>query len=100
MNGHTNQTHCIHGHPFSVENTYVVKSNGARQCVTCRRIRGRNRKTADIHPTPELSPASLRRLRSDWKDGEVSAADLCERFGLYESQFREAVEGIQRGETA
>jgi aspartate carbamoyltransferase regulatory subunit len=30
------QTHCIHNHEFTVENTYIAKS-GKRQCRTCAR---------------------------------------------------------------
>jgi hypothetical protein len=36
-----NITHCINGHPFSEENTYLVKNShhphGARKCKTCAR---------------------------------------------------------------
>ena len=37
------KTHCIHGHEFTEENTYVVTQNGrpGRQCKTCRRRRTR-----------------------------------------------------------
>jgi len=31
------QTHCIHGHPFNKENTYV-RVNGSRQCRICHRL--------------------------------------------------------------
>lgn len=34
----TLKTHCKHGHPFSVENTYITKQ-GWRMCKTCGRIR-------------------------------------------------------------
>ncbi len=33
---HARQTHCIHGHEFNEENTYIC-SNGARQCKPCGR---------------------------------------------------------------
>lgn len=32
------KTHCKYGHPFSGENLYI-HPNGARRCVTCRRLR-------------------------------------------------------------
>lgn len=32
------KTHCIHGHPFDVGNTYVTK-DGRRKCKTCQRRR-------------------------------------------------------------
>lgn len=34
------KTHCIHGHEFSPSNT-IVKPNGHRDCVICRRRRAR-----------------------------------------------------------
>ena len=37
------KTHCIHGHEFNEENTYVTPQNGFRQCLTCQRI-GRRRR--------------------------------------------------------
>lgn len=36
------QTHCIHGHKFTADNTFI-KSNGARQCRECRREFDRKR---------------------------------------------------------
>lgn len=30
------QTHCIHGHPMTQENTYVDPKRGTRACRTCR----------------------------------------------------------------
>src|ERR1035437_9785011 len=32
------QTECIHGHPFTSENTYIRPDNGCRQCRECNRI--------------------------------------------------------------
>lgn len=37
------QTHCVHGHEFSFENT-IIKSNGARQCRQCRKAFDQKRK--------------------------------------------------------
>ncbi len=34
------KTHCVRGHPFSVENTYVYPS-GERRCRTCKRASDR-----------------------------------------------------------
>lgn len=31
-----NQTHCIHGHEFTPENTYVSPSTGGRVCLACK----------------------------------------------------------------
>lgn len=36
---HARQTHCIHGHEFTPENTKIVPATGARACVICRRER-------------------------------------------------------------
>lgn len=37
------QTHCIHGHPFDVTNTYI-RSDGSRACRRCAREKNRQRK--------------------------------------------------------
>lgn len=37
------QTHCIHGHAFTPENTYI-KRNGTRQCRACDAIRAAHRR--------------------------------------------------------
>jgi hypothetical protein len=34
------QTHCIHGHEFTVENT-IIRANGTRRCRTCQNKRKR-----------------------------------------------------------
>ncbi len=36
------QTHCIHGHEFTPENT-IIKTSGTRQCRECRRASDRHR---------------------------------------------------------
>lgn len=38
------RTHCVHGHEFTSENTYVRKDTGARSCRACNNERTRNRK--------------------------------------------------------
>lgn len=38
---HARQTHCMHGHEFTAENTYRRK-NGSRECRQCRRRIRRN----------------------------------------------------------
>ncbi len=37
-----NQTHCIHGHEFTAENT-IIKTSGTRQCRECRKAFDRSR---------------------------------------------------------
>lgn len=46
------QTHCINGHEFNLENTYI-KPNGTRSCRECHRIRELGRK-------PQRAEASRR----------------------------------------
>jgi len=36
------RTHCIHGHEFTLDNTYIRKDNGHRVCMTCSSIRNRD----------------------------------------------------------
>ncbi len=38
------KTHCVNGHPFSPENTYILPSNGMRFCRACGRRRNREYK--------------------------------------------------------
>lgn len=39
------QTHCIHGHEFTTENT-IIHKNGTRHCRECRRAHDRKRRSA------------------------------------------------------
>lgn len=43
-NKRAKQTHCIHGHEFTKENT-IIKINGCRQCRECRRAFDREKRT-------------------------------------------------------
>ena len=47
-NAHMLQTHCIHGHEFTPENTRNTK-RGHRQCKTCQRIIDRRRTALGLH---------------------------------------------------
>ena len=38
------KTHCLRGHPFSDENTYINPNDGSRHCRTCSRERDRARR--------------------------------------------------------
>lgn len=42
-NQYMNATHCIHGHAFTPENTYISPGRGNRTCRTCQRNKGRKR---------------------------------------------------------
>ncbi len=33
------KTHCLRGHEFKPENTYRGRSDGSRECITCRALR-------------------------------------------------------------
>lgn len=39
------QTHCVHGHEFSLENTYYKVSNNTRVCRKCAAIRQRENRS-------------------------------------------------------
>lgn len=39
--GNTGKTHCVHGHPFTPDNTYHYPGSQYRLCMTCKRIRER-----------------------------------------------------------
>jgi hypothetical protein len=36
-------THCLRGHEYTAENTIIRAKNGRRACLTCRRMRDRQR---------------------------------------------------------
>lgn len=42
---HARKTHCVRGHPFDAENTYIEPRRGGRVCRTCRRDDARVRWT-------------------------------------------------------
>lgn len=44
--GRPRATHCMRGHELTGENVYVNPGDGERTCVTCRRLRARNRSRA------------------------------------------------------
>jgi len=54
------QTHCIHGHEFTLDNTRV-RTNGTRACRTCERARHRRAYLRSIAtPSPETEQENTR----------------------------------------
>lgn len=51
------RTHCKHGHEFTPENTYI-RSDGSRQCKTCRRATQKRWYTRHHHPWAILAVLS------------------------------------------
>ena len=64
-----NQTHCIHGHEFTPENT-GRKPNGTRFCRECRRAFDRKRK----RPAGYWKAVNVRRGRSGRRDARPEVA--------------------------
>ena len=60
------QTHCIHGHEFSPENTYI-RTNGTRKCKTCKRDLQREYEREAYHVK---NPQARRYARRAWSDAE------------------------------
>jgi len=52
---HARQTHCVWGHEFTQDNTYV-RANGGRQCNICRlqKSRARYKKWTSVLPAPSV----------------------------------------------
>lgn len=52
------RTHCVNGHPWDEENTYVVKAKGWRMCRACarERARERSRRYGPVPTTEEMQP--------------------------------------------
>lgn len=48
-NPELNKTHCIYGHEYTVENTYV-NAKGHRSCMFCRKLKDSNRQRKVIIP--------------------------------------------------
>lgn len=53
------QTHCVHGHIFSEENTYL-RPNGTRFCRACGNLSTRRRRALRRESNPDTSAAPLR----------------------------------------
>lgn len=56
------RTHCVNGHEFTTENTWIDEARGHRQCRRCKTERSRSRRarlrlTSDSTRTPERRPA-------------------------------------------
>jgi len=69
---HREKTHCIHGHPFSEENTYIRKDNGGRMCRTCGLARAKEKRLrlSVERKRKRLETLQDREYRSRWaRDG-------------------------------
>jgi hypothetical protein len=60
-NGHTKQTHCQNGHPFTEENTYISPKSQKRTCIVCT-IAYRRRRQKD----PKVKEYFRNKMRS-WR---------------------------------
>ena len=68
--GNATATHCIHGHPFDADNTYV-KSNGHRFCKVCAR-QHRLERAARLRggPMTELTDDELAEVKAKYADAD------------------------------
>ncbi len=80
---------CVAGHPLEGDNVYVSTSGGRiqRLCRQCRRDRYNARSQRRAELVPELEPAQIRRLKSDYDDG-IAMRDLASRCGVHEARLR------------
>jgi hypothetical protein len=60
------RTHCIHGHPFSPENTYVYMEDGRRKrvCRTCARLRVAQFLRLKYHK--DRAAEKVKAINADW----------------------------------
>lgn len=59
-----NQTHCAHGHEFTPENTYFLKTRNGRHCRSCSRERAAERRQADPQASNAYQRAWRQQLRA------------------------------------
>jgi len=52
-------THCIEGHEFTPENTYVNPTTGHRKCRTCQKAAKRTGRPPGRRPGPQSRPVDL-----------------------------------------
>ena len=70
------ETHCVHGHEFTPENTYLDEKTGWRQCVTCKA--GRAAETyARLTDEERAKLNARRRERRDHITYEVRPCENC-----------------------
>jgi hypothetical protein len=74
-------THCIHGHPFSEENTYVWAFNGKRMCRTCNRER-----QASYCSRKRAVRLAERKAELDAMRPQLSDIELAWAAGLFEGE--------------
>ena len=64
------KTHCIHGHEFTPENTYIEPRTGKRQCKECRTIRCKG-EIHNSHVSAHRKRRKIEALTHYGKDGKL-----------------------------
>jgi len=71
------KTHCVHGHAFTPENTYISPRDGTRSCQTCQRERSRRYAQQQRAKAGKPSRASWRILpRVAAEESELEESEL------------------------
>ena len=93
---------CVNGHILDARTMYIHPTTGPK----CRKCRSEAK--AKIAATEarrdaskrSLDEAALRRLRTEWVEGELSIAHLKKRFGLSQERMFALVSGLTRTNTS
>jgi hypothetical protein len=83
---------CVHGHPLSGENLYIVPTTGNRQCQTCRRaLKDKVRGGPPTRPARKLTSVDVSGIRRRYARGGVTQVELGEEFGVTQSHISRVV---------
>lgn len=101
------KTHCIHGHKFTKDNTYIDKQ-GRRHCRACAARRDKQRYKAkykqqrstlthdsemrDFASNPKLSIEQAKEIRSVHGMGQTSQRDLARRYQVSPTLIRQILQ--------